>query len=168
MRICIIFFSPAWEDGLRDAEDHLILLGNKDLSSKVKDPFDPELMQMARLDCDWNGECLRAFAAIQNKELELFPALIADTEGLLEFIKAGSFGDAVPWLILINRSPALAESVIGNLLEMFRRQGVRFSTGHLTRPTGSFRALPKPSLLMFRFCFMTNFHWPRRWSRPCP
>jgi hypothetical protein len=121
--IRIIFYSPRWGCGLEDSAGHLELLPVRDLRSKVTDPDDPELMRMARLDCDWDGECLRAFAAMQHPELEFLPALIADTQGLLDFVKDGTFRGAVPWLIITDQNPALAEKVIGKLLELFRRSG---------------------------------------------
>jgi hypothetical protein len=99
------------------------MLPARDLRPKVTDPDDPELMRMARLDCDWDGECLRAFAAMQHPELEFLPALIADTQGLLDFLKGGTYPGTVPWLITTDQGPALAEGVIGRLLDLFRRSG---------------------------------------------
>jgi hypothetical protein len=121
--IRIIFYSPRWGCGLEEAEEHLEKLPARDLRSKVTNPDDPELMRMARLDCDWDGECLRAFAAMQHPELTFLPALIADTQGLLDFIKSGDFRGSVPWLIITDQNPALAEEIIGKLLGHFRRSG---------------------------------------------
>ena len=119
----VIFYSPRWGSGLEDSGRHLELLPARDLRSKVTDPGDAELMRMARLDCDWDGECLRAFAAMEHPELTFLPALIADTQGLLDFMKCGDFRGAVPWLIITDQNPALAEQVIGKLLALFRRSG---------------------------------------------
>src|SRR2546427_1310619 len=60
-RVRIVYYST-WADGLEDATEYLASLPARDLSSKVSDPRDAELMRMARLDCDWDGEVLRAFA----------------------------------------------------------------------------------------------------------
>ena len=121
--IRIIFFSPQWGCGLEDAEKYLDSLPKRDLSAKVTNPEDPEMMRMARLDCDWDGECLRSFAAMQHPRLEFLPALITDAQGLLDFITAGEFREAVPWLIITDQRPAMVYQVIGKLLGFFRRGG---------------------------------------------
>ncbi len=121
----IIYFSPRWGFGLEDARRNLEALPKRDLRSKVTDPDDAELMRMARLDCDWDGECLRAFGAMDHPDLEFAPALIADAQGLMEFIQQGVSRQAVPWLIITDQSPALVEQVIGKLLGLFRRIGGR-------------------------------------------
>jgi hypothetical protein len=120
-QIRIIFFSPRWGFGLSEAAPHLDLLPKRDLRSKVTNPRDPELLRMARLDCDWDGECLRAFAALQHPDLEFLPALIADSQGLVDFMKQGTQDRAVPWLIVTDQNPAIVEQVIGKLLDLFRR-----------------------------------------------
>lgn len=122
-RIRVIFFSPTWGNGLHDAGEYLKRLAERDIRPKVTNPDDPELMRKARLDCDWAGECLRAFAEIQHPRLECLPALVADTQGLLQFIREGSFRQAVPWLIATDQSPAMVAQVIGKLLDLFRRRG---------------------------------------------
>jgi hypothetical protein len=120
-RIRIIFFSPRWGSGLTEAAVHLDLLPRRDLGSKVTNPNDRELLRMARLDCDWDGECLRAFAALQHPDLEFLPAMIADSQGLLDFMKQGTPDGAVPWLIITDQYPGMVEQVIGKLLDLFRR-----------------------------------------------
>ncbi len=123
--IRIVFFSPRWGFGLEDARGHLDLLPQRDLRPKVSKPDDPELMRMARLDCDWDGECLRAFATLQHPELEFYPAVIADVQGLLDFMKRGESGGATPWLVITDQTPDSVEQVIDKVLELFRRTGGR-------------------------------------------
>jgi len=122
-QIRILFYSPRWGCGLEDSGSHLEKLPSRDLRSRVTDPHDPELMRMARLDCEWDGECLRSFAAMQHPDLEFLPALIANTQGLLDFIKSGDFRGAAAWLIITDQNPALAKEIIGKLLGLFRRSG---------------------------------------------
>ncbi len=124
-RVRVIFFSPRWGSGLEDARKHLEMLPARDLRAKVTNPEDAELMRMARLDCDWDGECLRSFAALQHPSLEFQPALVADTQGLLDFVRHGAYRDAVPWLIITDQSPGMVDQVIGKLLGLFRRCGGR-------------------------------------------
>jgi hypothetical protein len=120
-QIRIIFFSPCWGFGLSEAAAHLDSLPRRDLSSKVTNPKDIELIRLARLDCDWDGECLRAFSALQHPDLEFLPALIADSQGLVDFMKQSSPDGAAPWLIITDQSPTMIEQVIGKLLELFLR-----------------------------------------------
>ncbi len=119
----IIFFSPRWGFGLEDAVRHLEKLQQRDLRSKVTNSDNAEMMRMARLDCDWDGECLRAFAALQHPDLEFRPALIADAQGLMEFMKQEEFRGASPWLIVTDQNPAVVEQVVGKLFGLFRRAG---------------------------------------------
>lgn len=124
-RIRTLFFSPRWGSGLQDAAQHLATLSSRDLRDKVSDPGDPELLRMARLDCDWDAECVRSFAAMEHAGLEFQPGKIADIQGMLDFIQHGDFTDAVPWLILIDQVPGIVDQVVGKLLGHFRRRGGR-------------------------------------------
>ena len=124
-RIRVVFFSPRWGVGVQDALEYLDRLPQRDLRPKVDRPDDLELLRMARLDCDWDGECLRAFASMEHPDLEFHPALMADVQGLLDFVKQGEFRQATPWLILTDQSPEFVKQVVGKLFRLFRRAGGR-------------------------------------------
>ncbi len=123
--IRILFFST-WLDGGEDAGDYLRTLPERDLASRVSDPGDAGILRMARLDRDWDGECLRSFASMEHPALRFLPARIVGARGLLEFTAAAdSFEGSVPWLLLIDQKPAAFAPVIGRLLSMFRARGGR-------------------------------------------
>jgi hypothetical protein len=152
-RVRVIFFSPRWGSGLEDARKYLTALPSRDLRPKVTNPEDIELVRMARLDCDWDGECLRAFAAMGHESLEFEPALIADTQGLLDFMRHGALRETAPWLILNDQSPALVDQVIGKLLGLFRRCGGRilywsYDEASRTMPCFSTEVAPHLSILL--------------------
>jgi hypothetical protein len=123
-KIRIVFFS-SWANGLETAADYLAALPARNLHDRVTAPRNQELLRMARLDCDWDGECLRAFAAMTSPSpsLAFEPAWIADARGLLQFTTEGSFCDATPWLVLIGQRPGTVAPVIGRLLRGFRDRG---------------------------------------------
>ncbi len=120
----ILFFSP-WADTVQDAEAYLHALPDRDLSAQVADPNDPELLRMARLDCDWNGECLRCFAAMEHPELEFLPARILGIRGLLQYVTDGEYRSEKPWLFLVAQAAQQFATVIGKLLAGFTARGGR-------------------------------------------
>ena len=123
-RVRIVYYST-WADGLEDATEYLASLPARDLSSKVSDPRDAELMRMARLDCDWDGEVLRAFAAMEHPGLGFEPAQIAGPRGLLELVANASWGGAAPWIVFTDQKPATLATIVGKLLEPFVARGGR-------------------------------------------
>src|SRR5437867_2669905 len=123
-RVRIVYYS-SWADGLQTAREYLGSLPGRDLSSKVSDPRDADLMRMARLDCDWDGEVLRAFAAMEHPSLAFEPAQIAGPRGLLELVASASWGGAAPWIVFTDQKPATLATIVGKLLEPFRPRGGR-------------------------------------------
>ncbi|MCP3979391.1 MAG: hypothetical protein GY716_08685 [bacterium] len=123
-RVRIVFFSH-WAEGLHDAGSYLEGLPARDLRSRVSDADSEQLLRMARLDCDWDGECLRAFSDLRHPDLEFAPARIADPAGLLQLMAHREFDEAQPWLVLIAQRPAPFAPVIGRLLEAFKARGGR-------------------------------------------
>ncbi len=122
-RVRVLYFST-WADGLADAAGYLGSLPGRDLRGKISKPNDADLLRMARLDCDWDGECLRAFGAMEHPELEFAPAQVADARGILEYLSQPEPG-VEPWLILIDQRPAAIAPVVGRILEVFTAGGGR-------------------------------------------
>ncbi len=151
-QIRVIFFSPRWGVGLQNAIEYLRQLPQRDLRPKVDRPDDAELLNMARLDCDWDGECLRAFAEMRHPDLEFQPALIADVQGLLDFVKQGQFRPAAPWLVLTDQSPEYVKQVVGKLFRIFRHEGGRilyWSYDETSRTMPCFASEVAPHLSVF-------------------
>src|SRR6187401_3637493 len=98
VRICCF---NTWSDGLEDAAAYLSRIQGQDLSSRVTNPRDPELLRKARLDCDWYAENARCFAAMQHPEIEFLPAWVAGKEGLVDVAKAKRDPGEERWLITI-------------------------------------------------------------------
>ncbi len=119
----ILYFST-WVDGLADAAEYLETLHGRDLSAKISNPDDAELMRMGRLDCDWDGECLRAFSAMEHPQLEFEPTRIVDARGVLEYLSHPDPG-VEPWLVFIDQRPAAIAPVVGRILEAFTDGGGR-------------------------------------------
>ncbi len=122
-RVRVLYFST-WVEGLADATGYLESLSGRDLRGKISDPGDTELLGMARLDCDWDGECLRAFAAMQHPQLEFAPAKVADARGILEYLSQPD-PDVEPWLVFIDQRPASIAPVVGRILQAFTDGGGR-------------------------------------------
>jgi hypothetical protein len=120
----VIYFS-VWADDLEDASTYLQRLPQRDLRDRVSQPDDPELLRMARLDCDWDAECLRCFTEMTDAGVRTRPAKIAGARGLLRFVAEADFSDAVPWLFFIDQKPASIAPVIGRLLQAFTAKGGR-------------------------------------------
>ena len=62
-RVRVHFFNP-WARALEDISVYLDNIPNLDLSEWVERPDDGDLLQRARLDCDWHGECARCFSSL--------------------------------------------------------------------------------------------------------
>ena len=120
----LVFFST-WSDGLRDAGPYLAELPGRDLGPRIVRPDDPDLARMARLDADWDGECLCAFAAMSDASIEVRSAFVADSRGILEFLARGHDDGAASWLILIGQRPEMMAPVVGRLLAAFTAEGGR-------------------------------------------
>jgi hypothetical protein len=62
-RVRVIHFCP-WAGRLQDGGAFLHALPQFDVRPRVSNPRDPGLLRMARLDCDWHGENVRAFGSL--------------------------------------------------------------------------------------------------------
>jgi hypothetical protein len=123
-KVRVIYFD-AWAAGLEDAAAYLARLPELDLKPLVSDPRDPALLVKARLDCDWYGENVRAFAAMTHPAIEFLPAWVCGVEGVLEVAKAPRVAGEERWLIVMAHQPQAMKAVAGKIFALLRKCGVR-------------------------------------------
>jgi hypothetical protein len=121
-KLRILFYSK-WAQGLHDAQEYLNALPARDLTNFVTNASDPELIRTARLDCDWDGECLRAFSSMKSARLDFSPAQMVGPLGLVDLIASSFPKDEVFWLFFIGQRPATIDSAIQKILEIFTSKG---------------------------------------------
>lgn len=124
-KVRIIFFSP-WADGLEDFQNYLAHLPNRDLSQKVSEPHRSDLMNMARLDCDWDGECLRAFASMKHPEIDFLPSQVAGPLSLPDLSQQKPAANEDLWFLITGQRPKLISEGIGRFLDIFVRHNKAF------------------------------------------
>jgi hypothetical protein len=120
----IIHFST-WADHLEDAHAFLNRLPQLNVAARVTNPQDPELLKMARLDCDWHGENTRVFAALSHPQLEFLPAKVTGLHGILELAKATRPPNEEWWLVFEGQSPQRLAGAIEKLMPILLRNGIR-------------------------------------------
>lgn len=122
----ILHFNP-WAGAPEDASSYLARLPDCDLSSKVSNPKDSRLIRMARLDCDWYGECTRCFARMEAPDIRFEPAQVFGPGGTLDLLSIlRSQGTQVEsWLIFTGQHPQMLEPALVQFLSLFRRIGGR-------------------------------------------
>jgi len=123
-RIRICHFC-SWADRLVNANTFLQRLPTADLTSRVANPKDENLVRMARLDCDWHGENTRVYAAMSHGDLEFLPAKVTGASGLLDLVKAERPPDEEWWLIFDGQNPQKLAGILGKLLPFLARKGMR-------------------------------------------
>jgi hypothetical protein len=123
-RIRVVHFCP-WANQLEAAHAFVARLAGLDLSKRVANPKDENLLRMARLDCDWHGENTRAFACMTHADLEFLPAQVTGVPGMLELAKAERPADEEWWLIFDGQNPQKLAGALGKLLPFLARKGMR-------------------------------------------
>jgi hypothetical protein len=123
-RVRVIHFCP-WADRLQDGAAFVASLPTLDMRSRVGDPNDAGLVQMARLDCDWHGENVRAFGAMRRKGLEFLPVLTVGTRAALEVVMMPPEPGVERWLVISGQHPQLLGGTAGKLFAAYARGGVR-------------------------------------------
>jgi hypothetical protein len=120
----LIVFCP-WADRLEDASAFLQRLPQGDLSSRLPAGADESLRRMARLDCDWFGECVRCFAAL-GPPTGTLPAWVVGAAGMRTFVTAAAQKPAGErwWWIMIGQHPQQLAGALGTLAGFLRRSGV--------------------------------------------
>jgi hypothetical protein len=120
-----IFHFCSWADRLEDASAFLQRLPTADLTSRVANPKDENLVRMARLDCDWHGENTRVYAAMTHADLEFLPARVSGAAGMLDLAKAERPADEEWWLIFDGQNPQKLAGALGKLFTFLARKGMR-------------------------------------------
>lgn len=142
-RLRIIHFS-SWADRLEDAAVFLERLPQLDLSARVTNPTDLDLMRMARLDCDWHGETTRAFAAMKHEQLEFLPARVTGIRGMVDLAKSASVEGEESWLIFDGQSPQKLAGALGKLMPLLQRVGIKtawYAFDESSRTTSAFKEI---------------------------
>jgi hypothetical protein len=123
-RIRPIHFCP-WAGPLQDGAEFLAGVPQFDLRSRVSDPSDPALMRMARLDCDWHSEHVRAFGAMQGDGLEFLPSWVVGVAGAADPLRSKIPAGEEWWLVITAQHPQLLGATAGRLLTAYARHGIR-------------------------------------------
>ena len=95
-KLRIIHFC-SWADRLEDVDGFLRRLPKLDLTHRVTSP---DLLAMARLDCDWHGENSRVFASMRHPHLEFLTSRVTGVAGLIELAKSTRPPDEEWWLLV--------------------------------------------------------------------
>jgi len=121
-----VFHYCSWAEGLEDARGFLERLPKLELEAKVSDRNDPDLLRMARLDCDWHGENARAFGALEHPDLTFLPARVVGSSGMLAFAQSSLERprDESWWLIVIGQNPQALAGAWSRLGPILKRTGV--------------------------------------------
>lgn len=106
------------------ADDFLRELPARDISARVSDPANSDLMRMARLDCDWHAETVRVCATLAHSELEFLPARVLGAAGLQDLIALPASADEDRWFVVTAQHPKEFAGVAGRVLALLARQGM--------------------------------------------
>ena len=123
-RVRLFVFSP-WAGQLQDGAGHLRDLPGLDVTKRVTNPADATLVQMARLDCDWHGENVRALGAAAADGIEFLPVQAVGKPGLADLLDASKPEDEEWWLVLTGQHPQMMAGMIGRVLAVLASRGVR-------------------------------------------
>ena len=123
-RLRLFVFSP-WADRLQPGADYLRELPALDVRPRVANPADAALVQMARLDCDWHGENVRALGATAVAGLDFLPVQALGRVGLADLLAATKPADEEWWLVMTGQHPQMLAGMIGKVLAVLARRGVR-------------------------------------------
>jgi len=123
-RARLFVFSP-WAGPLQDGGEYLRELPAFDVTKRVTNPKDAALLQMARLDCDWHGENIRAFGAAAASDVEFLPVQAIGKTGLADLLAATKPADEEWWLVLTGQHPQMMVGMIGKVVQFLSMRGVR-------------------------------------------
>jgi len=123
-RVRLFVFSP-WAGRLQDGGEYLRDLPAFDVKTRVTNPADAALVQMARLDCDWHGENVRALGAAAADDIEFLPVQAIGKPGLADLLAATKPDDEEWWLVLTGQHPQMMVGMIGKVVHHLAMRGVR-------------------------------------------
>lgn len=124
VRLRTVYFNP-WGGRLEESSAYLDRLPHLDVRARVSDPNNRRLIEMARLDCDWQGENARCLSSIPG--FASAPGLVAGAPGLADLAlraRSGGFNEEC-WLILSAQEPQKVHEAVRNLGLILRKTGVR-------------------------------------------
>jgi len=120
----LFVFNP-WAGRLQPGDLYLRDLPLQDIARQVSHPDDVALVRMARLDCDWHGENVRALGAAAGEGLEFLPVQTLGKPGLADLLGAAKPADEEWWFVLTGQHPQMMAGLIGRLLGLLAQRGVR-------------------------------------------
>jgi len=123
-RLRLFVFSP-WAAGLQDGTDYVRGLPAFDVTVRVSNPADPALVRMARLDCDWHGENVRALGAAVSDQVEFLPVHALGKSGLADLLTVERPAGEEWWLVLTGQHPQMMAGMIGPVARLLARRGIR-------------------------------------------
>lgn len=123
-RVRMFVFSP-WAERLGDGAKYLAALPAFDVRQRVAKPNDAALVQMARLDCDWHGENVRAIGAAQHPDFEFLPVQALGKPGLADLMEAKKPENEEWWLVFTGQHPQMMAGMIGRVLNHLVARGVQ-------------------------------------------
>ncbi|HEU5081154.1 MAG TPA: hypothetical protein VFT72_18220 [Opitutaceae bacterium] len=174
--LTVTHFSP-WAEGLELTSSFLARLPKINLSNKLSDPADSNLLTMARLDCDWHGENTRCFSAMDAAHSIFKPARVTGIPGLLDLAKTPTPRDEEHWLIFDGQAPHKLAGALGKLMLLLSRQGHKigwYSFDESSRTTTAFHEIapfldllihdefpldPKGKALLKKTCVTIHRSW---------
>jgi hypothetical protein len=123
-RIRVIHFCP-WADLRQGGSEFLGDLPGRNLCGRVSDPGDAALLGMARLDCDWHGETVRALGAMRREGVDFLGLEVVGLQGLRDLA-----GESMPpgeerWFVITGQHPQMFGRPAGRLLAALARRGMR-------------------------------------------
>jgi len=123
-RVRLFVFTP-WASDLQDGAEYLRDLPGMDLAKQVTNPTDAALLQMARLDCDWHGENVRALGATSAENFEFLSVQALGQPGLSKLLTARRPDEEEWWVVLTGQHPQMMVGMVGRLLGFLAKRGVR-------------------------------------------
>lgn len=150
-RVRVIHFCP-WTDHLQDGASFVASLPGIDMRTRVGNPDDGDLLRMARLDCDWHGENVRALGSMRHEGIEFLPIQAVGTRSALEVVTAPAEPGVERWFVISGQHPQLLGDAAGRVLGVYARHGVRilyYAFDEASRTMPCFRAIaPHLSVLI--------------------
>jgi hypothetical protein len=123
-RVRVIAFCP-WAGRLQEGAAWLETVPQIDLRPRVAKPNDAQLLQMARLDCDWHAENVRAFGAMSHPGLAFLPVQTVGVAGALDVLATPVGAPEERWFVITGQHPQLLGAAAERLFAAYARQGVR-------------------------------------------
>jgi len=123
-RVRVIHFCP-WAGRLQDGAAFLHALPQFDVRPRVSNPGDPGLLRMARLDCDWHGENVRALGSMSHGSLEFLPVQAVGVPGVLDALVTPVGPHEERWFVITGQHPQMLGASGERLLAAYAHHGIR-------------------------------------------